>query len=276
MTIALTVLAGIFGCIVGSFLHVIAVRMNTGKTLGGRSHCFACRKQLHWYELIPVVSFLIQKGKCRSCLADIHPRYIATEIITGLAFAGIVYKYAMWLVLTPQIVVTVGVLFAVFSLLITLSLYDFRHMIVPDALVWPLIIISFLSLFFSISPGGLFLIQFTLRAPELWHFLAGIILPLPFFCAWLFSRGRLMGFGDIKLMVAIGWFAGLLAGASAIIFAFWSALIFVVIILISQQVFQLFPYMKKFIMKTEVPFAPFLGIGLYLVMVCEITLLLFL
>ncbi|MFA6602049.1 MAG: prepilin peptidase, partial [Candidatus Paceibacterota bacterium] len=87
MDITALVLFFIFGTIIGSFLNVVALRFNTGATLGGRSKCMSCGHQLTWKELIPVLSFLWQGGLCRNCRSRISRQYVLVELSTGLLFA---------------------------------------------------------------------------------------------------------------------------------------------------------------------------------------------
>src|SRR3989338_6841366 len=82
----------VFGLIVGSFLNVVIYRFNTAKSFGGRSACVSCQNKLCWYELIPLVSFLSQKGRCRNCKARISIQYPLVEFATGLIFVALFYK----------------------------------------------------------------------------------------------------------------------------------------------------------------------------------------
>src|SRR3989344_4445016 len=82
-----------FGTIIGSFLNVLVLRLGTGEAIGrGRSRCFSCGKTLTWRELIPLVSFITQKGKCRSCGSRISWQYPIVEFITGLVFLLVALK----------------------------------------------------------------------------------------------------------------------------------------------------------------------------------------
>ncbi|MFA4853534.1 MAG: prepilin peptidase, partial [Bacteroidales bacterium] len=87
MSILIFVFIFLLGTIVGSFLNVVIFRFNTGRTITtGRSICMNCNRDLRWYELIPVLSFLIQSGKCRRCASKISHQYPLVEIVTGLVF----------------------------------------------------------------------------------------------------------------------------------------------------------------------------------------------
>src|SRR3989344_1035853 len=87
------VLAFIFGLIIGSFLNVVIYRINTRKSLHGRSACMSCQNQLLWYELIPVFSFLGLKGRCRNCKTKISIQYPLVELMTGLIFTFLFFKF---------------------------------------------------------------------------------------------------------------------------------------------------------------------------------------
>ena len=75
----------IFGTLIGSFLNVVIFRLNTGKGVGGRSMCMNCGKTLHAHELVPVLSYIFQLGKCRGCKTKISIQYPVVEAITGFA-----------------------------------------------------------------------------------------------------------------------------------------------------------------------------------------------
>ena len=77
----------LLGTVIGSFLNVIILRHEAGTKPTGRSACPHCKKQLTWRELLPIVSYLAQKGKCRGCGARISPQYPLVEIVTGILFS---------------------------------------------------------------------------------------------------------------------------------------------------------------------------------------------
>jgi len=244
----------LLGTIIGSFLNVVIYRFNTGKSVvSGRSICMTCNHTLRWYELIPIFSFLIQSGKCRRCASGISHQYPLVEFGTGLVFVLIALHFIPVLSFSQSSYVLLVTLFAfIFSLLIVISVYDIRHKIIPDKLVYAYAFISFLSIFINHTGVGPLLVKASLMS-----IVAGPLLALPFTLLWLISKGRWMGLGDAKLMLGIGWMLGTLAGVAAIMLSFWiGSVVSLAVILFSN---------KKINMKTEIPFAPFLIISTLIV-----------
>lgn len=263
----------ILGAIVGSFLNVVALRYNTGMPIvSGRSQCFHCSSTLKWYELIPIFSYLSSEGKCRHCGTKISPRYFFVEILVGLIFVGVLLRHLYYLPMYS--VVFNGNLFYIyflfisyivaFSLLLIIGLYDLRHMIIPDKMVYLFIFISSLKLilFLSYKINDLNLI-------DVFDALSPFILSIPFFLLWFLSKGRLIGFGDIKLVFGIGALLGLALGTSSIILAFWIGAVWAVGLLIISK----FKNKNEISMKSEVPFAPFLIAGTLIVFFSQIDIL---
>ncbi|MEK7646090.1 MAG: prepilin peptidase [Patescibacteria group bacterium] len=237
----------VFGTIIGSFLNVVALRFNTGKGVNGRSACMSCNEQLTWKELVPVVSFLIQKGQCKKCASKISWQYPIIEILSGLIALGIIWYF-------PPISWVAGfrtfLYLLVTCILLVITIYDTRHKIIPDMLSYTFAAISFVSLFI----GG----------ASWWHvpswsaLLAGPLLALPFALIWLVSKGQWMGLGDAKLCLGIGWLLGISGGINAVVLAFWIAAgLSVTWLLISYG---------KLKPRTEIPFGPYLILGMYLVL----------
>lgn len=228
----IVIIVGIFGLIIGSFLNVVVLRMNTGKGIGGRSMCFSCRKALKWYELIPVVSYVIQGGKCRSCRSHISLQYPLVELSTALLFAGAASRIhashhpltlVLWLVLV--------------SLGVVMAAYDVLHRVIPTR---PLFLFFVVSVALGLHPLAFFLV------------------PAPFFLLWLVSQGRWIGFGDVELMACMGMLLGITAGISAVVISFWIAC---AVILPWYAVMSI----RKRKVSHEIPFGPFLLLGTYLV-----------
>ncbi len=250
----------LLGNIIGSFLNVVIYRFNSGKSLGGRSMCMSCGKKLGWHELIPVISFLIQKGKCRKCKAKISWQYIIVELSTGVIFALIAFHFLPILWISQNtFVFLVSLFMLIFSLLIVITVYDIRHKIIPDKIVYFFALITLLSAFVNQSGFGPTFIQASMG-----QLLAGPLLALPFAILWVISSGRWMGLGDAKLILGIGWMLGLIYGITAVMIAFWvGTIISLLIIFFTRQ---------KLNMKTEIPFAPFLIFGALVVFLFQIDL----
>jgi len=247
------------GLIIGSFLNVVILRYNTGRSLRGRSGCFVCGQKLKWFELIPVLSFIGLRGRCRSCRSRISWQYPLVELLTGCLFALIYWQFSgdllalifYWLIATLLVVITV---------------YDWRHKIIPDGFVWVFIVLTFLSPVILWQPPVL--------ANLGWGLLGGLATALPLFSLWLVSRGRWLGLGDAKLALGVGFLLGWSAGLSALVLAFWLGAV-VGIFLILWGKTQLWRKGKSYTMKSEIPFAPFLVLGFWLVFLFSINVLAF-
>lgn len=250
MAILIFIFIFLLGTIIGSFLNVVIYRLNTGKTIvRGRSICMTCNRYLRWYELVPVFSFLIQKGRCRRCSSKISIQYPLVEIITGLIFVLVFSKFLPILFFSPASYFLLVLFFVIiFSLLIVVAAYDLKHKIIPDKLVYSFIIISFLSIFINPSIFGP-----VLAWPSIGSLISGPLIALPFALLFYFSKGKLMGFGDVKLILGMGWMLGLSSALFSVVISFWIGAIVGIFLMIFSN--------KKIGMKTELPFAPFLIIS---------------
>ncbi len=259
MTTIFAIVFLILGFIVGSFLNVVIIRLNTQKSFGGRSKCMHCRTQLSWYELFPVFSFLFLRGKCKTCKTKISWQYPFVELVTGIIFACLFLKFQDLFYAGNSLVFagTIAYYASMFSILIVIAVYDIRHKIIPDMLSLIFGILALAGLFFFSSFG------FHIHFPSILEFLSGIIICLPFVLLWLVSRGKWMGLGDGKLAVGLGWLLGLSRALSGIVLAFWTGAIIGLILL---------AFSKKHGMKSEIPFAPFLVLGAILAFLFELHL----
>ena len=246
MDILVLVILFIFGSIIGSFLNVVILRFNTGKTVNGRSACMSCGKKLSWYELFPIFSYLFLLGVCSKCKTKISPQYPLVEAVTGFLFVFIFMN------VIP--VTTIEYFWTIFylimsCLLIVIAVYDIRHKIIPDPFVYTFALLAFVGLF--IGKMDWFVV------PSWSALLAGPLLALPFALIWLIAKGTWMGLGDAKLVLGLGWILGLGAGANAIILSFWiAAFISIAWLLITKHTIR---------PRTEIPFGPYLIIGFYVV-----------
>lgn len=236
----------VFGAIIGSFLNVVILRLNTGQSIiSGKSKCFNCAKKLKWYELFPVFSFLALRGRCSSCRSKISWQYPIVEVVAGVLFLGIFNLISVQAGLTAFSFLNIAYFWAIFSVLIVIAVYDFYHQIIPELFVWIFNGLAFLGLFFLPAGKEVFFNWNNL--------IAGGILFSFFAFLWLVSRGRWMGFGDAKLALGIGWLLGMIGGITAITLAFWiGAVVGVALIFLSKN---------KYGIKSAVAFGPFMILG---------------
>ena len=254
------------GTIVGSFLNVIVLR-HGAQGLNGRSKCLSCGKTLSWFELLPLFSFLVQKGRCLGCKGSISIQYPLVELITGLVFFGVAWKESSLILSSLSLPSTFYLLLSLcfWSLLIAISVYDFRHKIIPDRLVYGAIFVSFFLFLYS---------YFILHTSYFFDFWVGFLLAAPFALLWFFSSGRAMGLGDAKLVVLFPWLLGFAKGLSALIVGFWIGAAFALGALLLKA---FLPFLSNILSpnykmklsalgpKTELPLGPFLVFGLFLV-----------
>ncbi len=269
----------VFGCIIGSFLNVVIFRHNTGRNLGGRSKCFSCRRSLGAVDLVPVFSFLMFKGRCRTCKSKVSWQYPAVEILTGILFAAAAFISLPFAAVSfSQFVIRTAFLLVILSVLVIITVYDIRHKIIPDKFVFIFSGLAFVNIFFSFDAQGMLHMVW----PPVLYIAAGLILAFPFYLLWLVSGGRWMGLGDAKLALGIGWLLGLGAGATAIIYSFWigaaASLGIMLLRFLSKEAGEaegdtestktpgLLSFLPRLSMKTEIPFAPFLVLGLLIVL----------
>lgn len=252
----LSLVAGLFGLIIGSFLNVFVMR-HGARSLRGRSVCFSCSSQIRWYDNIPLVSWLVLRGRCRHCRSSISAQYPVVEALTGILFALIfpvlLYGVTAFSVQEVAVLIAHGLLV---SLLIAIAVYDARHTIIPDAWVY------------SCAALALFIALLTHPVPLSIIVLSGPAAALPLFTLWLVSRGRWMGLGDAKLALGFGWFLGPYFGVIAIFLAFVIGAVVSVCILLplpylmkwlrTRGIARLSAGAAHFTMKSEVAFGPFL------------------
>jgi len=244
----------LFGTLFGSFLNVVILRFKKRSVVSDRSRCPHCQRVLSPIDLVPVLSYVFLRGSCRTCKHPLSIQYPLVELATGLLF------FFIFLTMSPISTVWGGLIFvltcAIAALLIVIVVYDMRHMLVPNVFVYPFASLAFMLLF--IDPTGF-------HDPLVFDLLAGPLLFLPFFLLWLLSLGQWIGLGDGKLALGIGWFLGLPGGFSAILLAFWIGAVVSLFLLFFQKIHTRISNDRTLSMKSEVPFAPFLIIGVALV-----------
>lgn len=241
----------VFGLVIGSFLNVVILREETGEGVGGRSYCVSCKKKLTARDLVPLVSWIYLRGKCRYCNCSISPQYPLVEAGTALLF--------LLISLTALPLVLKGLGLVIVSLAIAITVFDMRNMLIPD--LWNYLFASSSLIFGLVSFTQNVYYPFDVVA-------AGFVTALPLWGLWAYSRGAWMGFGDVKFAVGMGWLLGVHDGLLALVGAFVLGAIVSVCVLLplpfilsyAQRcgILPLSDVSTHFTMKSEVPFGPFL------------------
>ncbi len=230
----------IYGAVMGSFINSLLCRLEHEQPIITKhSFCPSCKKNLSWYELFPLVSFLFLRGRCRSCRQAIPRRYVFVELACGLGCltAGFLFDFP-WtfdpLVLHSPAVIGELKFAATIPFLFFFFLFDVRTGLVPDSIILPL--------------SGLLLIVNLWTGSWISFLFAGILAGGFFAVQFFISRGRWVGAGDIRL----GFFMGLLLGWPWVIIALFIAYGGGAVISLLLILF------RKARWKTEIPFALFL------------------
>ncbi|KPJ57160.1 hypothetical protein AMJ49_02490 [Parcubacteria bacterium DG_74_2] len=240
MNLIFSFFAFLFGLILGSFLNCVIYRLKSGKSfLKGRSFCPSCKHTLFFKDLIPVFSFLILRGKCRYCGKKISWQYPLVEIVTALIFLGTFNQFP---ISNFQNFVNLFFMLYVSCSLIVIFFYDLKHYIIPDQVIYPAILISAIFLFLHPKSQILNSIYSALGAS------------LFFLSIYLISKGKWMGFGDVKLAFLMGLFLGFPKILVALFFSFFIGAIIGIGLILA----------KKKTLKSEVPFGPFLVAGTFI------------
>lgn len=234
-----------FGLAVGSFINVLALRYDgehfvfDPRVIGGRSRCPHCKHTLRWFELVPIVSFVAQRGKCRKCSVRIGFRYPLIELLSGLIFLFIPFTLASY----PWFISGFWIL--AFEILLLMAYIDLRLQIIPDELTIILGAVAIFEAIFGAAYLGPLGQSWASR-------LEGVLFGAAFFgFLILVTRGKGMGMGDVKLALPLGFLFGwpdiVLLSASAFVIG---ALVGVILIIKGRKT-----------IKSAVPFAPFLVFG---------------
>ena len=251
--IAVIVIAGALGLLIGSFLNVVIYRVPAGKSIvSPPSACPNCDSRIAGYDNVPVLSWLVLRGKCRSCAAPISARYPVIELVTGLAFAGVAAMLGVPLAAlssgaeaTSALLVLVAFLyFAAIS--IALAMIDIDTHRLPNAIVLPSYLVGVVLLAAAAIVAGDY-------APLIRAAIGMAILFIAYFAmAFIYPAG--MGLGDVKLAGVIGLYLGwtgwgaLAVGAFA---AFILAGLFAIVLIVARRANR----------KSGIPFGPWMLIG---------------
>ncbi len=228
----------VLGCCIGSFINAAEYRLAAGEgVVRGRSHCRNCSYTLAWYDLAPLLSFVILAGKCRSCKRAISWQYPAVELVTGLLFVA-AYFLQRPAIEALQTAVLIRDLLVV-SVAVFLFVYDYKYSLLPDAVTLPgIIIFAASSLVFGMPWAAV---------------LIGILFGGGFFLLqYLVSRGKWVGDGDIRYGAMIGGLFGWPAVLVALFLSYIFGAVFGVGLLLSGR--------KQ--PGDAIPFGTFLSIGM--------------
>jgi len=231
----LIVVAVVYGLIIGSFLNAWAYRLANGeKITAGRSHCPQCDAQIRGYDNVPLVSWLLLRGKCRDCGAPISRRYPLGEALTAALFAAVAVMDGLSWLLVPHLIFV--------SALVLVSQVDLEKKIIPDVVILPVAALG-LPLMILLGPAPWW------QWPVAGLGAAGFL----FLISEVYFRIRHvegMGFGDVKLALCMGVYLGP-AVVPALFLGFLSGAV-VGVILIGG---------RRGNAKTAIPFGPFLAAG---------------
>lgn len=219
-----------YGVTLGSFYNVIIYRVPRDISIAhGRSFCPACECKLSAKDLIPLLSWLFLRGRCRRCGAKISPRYFIIELITGVLFAFAYWTYGF----TFECLLYVSL----WSMLLITMLMDFDHMIISDPV---------LAAFSAVGAGCIVMLRWPIMDHVLGAAIGFAVYFAIYFIAKLVYKREAFGFGDVLLMTATGLFLGWRSALLTAFLAFYAGLLFLIAYAVT----------RKFHMKKEFPFGP--------------------
>ena len=256
----------IFGTAIGSFLNVVAYRsVHGGSLFLDRSKCPHCKHQLETLDLVPILSFLFLKGRCRYCKEKISWQYPVVEATTGILFAITTYIVMFHnQIVIVDLISTLSLIYLLFvtSVLIAIFITDFRDGLIPDKIILPSIAIALaFKVLLAVSTSQEVLVvagsNFLTFSQIGWDILAGLMGGAFFLLLVVFSKGKAMGGGDIKLAVFMGLVLGLSKLALALFLAFLTgAIVSLILIFVGKKRFG-----------QTIAFGPFLVFGAYIALI---------
>ncbi len=229
-------LAFIIGSVLGSFLNVVIDRLSTGRGIvGGRSYCEHCKKTLSPIDLIPIFSYLFLGGKCRFCKKNIPKRLILVESLTGVTFALVIGFFM------TQAITFLAAIFLALILWCFIGIFfaDVEYGIIPDLLV-------------ILSTVGSIAYLYEKHISLTNHLYAGLASLLFFLVLFTITKGRGMGFGDVKFSFVLGFLLGFPSVIVALYIAFLTGALVSIILVI---------WRKLHFFGSTIPFGPFLVVS---------------
>jgi leader peptidase (prepilin peptidase)/N-methyltransferase len=235
ITIVPVIVAGLFGAVIGSFLNVCIYRLPLGRSVvWPGSACGSCGHMLAWYENIPLVSYLVLRGRCGACRSPISLRYPLVELLTAAMFAGAWWYYGPTPLLASRLIFGCG--------LIVLFAIDLEHHLLPNVITLPGIIVGFA--FSLITEPGWF-------ASLVGIFVGGGVLWLVAEAYYFIRHEEGLGMGDVKMLAMIGAFVGWKLTLITLMMASFAGSIVGILLIVS----------RRGGMKYALPFGTFLAMG---------------
>ncbi|MFA6081416.1 MAG: prepilin peptidase [Patescibacteria group bacterium] len=234
----------IFGASIGSFLNVLIDRLPKEESINGRSHCDFCGKKISWYDLIPVLSFFILRGKTRCCRKKLSWQYPLIEILTGIS-SLLVFNFQF-----PIFNFQTLILFGIISCLIVIFVSDLKYHLISDYILLALFIFVVLLHVVPTRVGTPLLINEILKQVQN-DIISSLVVGFPIFLIYFLSKERAMGLGDVYLTAIMGLLLGWQKGFLALYIAFITGAIFGLMVILFKH--------KK--LKSKIAFGPFLVIG---------------
>jgi leader peptidase (prepilin peptidase)/N-methyltransferase len=235
ITTASIVVAGVFGAMIGSFLNVCIYRLPLRRSIvWPGSACGSCGHMLAWFENVPVVSYLILRGRCRACRAAISLRYPLVELLTAAMFAGTWWYYG------PSALLVSRLMFG--CALIVLFAIDLEHHLLPNVITLPGIFVGFAFSLFT-EPGWMASLAGILVGGGVLWGIAEVY--------YLIRHEDGLGMGDVKMLAMIGAFVGWKLMLITLMMASFAGSIVGIILIVS----------KRGGMKYALPFGTFLALG---------------
>lgn len=231
----------IFGSAVGSFLNVVVDRTVRGETIFGRSHCDFCHRKLSTFDLVPILSFVGLRARCRYCKRKLSWQYPIVETLVGVLFAATFYSQASAGVFS---VVPLLYYFAIIGTLVVVGVVDLKFSLIPTTFVFAAALLALFYNYFSLNSYDFVVGVFS-----------AVLLALFFFAIVVVTRGRGMGSGDVPLVFLLGLFLGWPFNLAAVFLAFLVGAVVSVVFLAFR--------VKK--IGEAIPLGPFLILGTFII-----------
>ena len=242
----------VFGMVFGSFLNVCIWRIPRDESLlKPGSHCPKCNTHIAWYDNIPIVSYILLRGKCRHCREPISVRYMLVEALTGVLFVLLYLKFSL--------TIAFAVYCALVASFIALTFIDLDHYIIPNRITFGGMAVGLvLSFTAKYIPGDRFIVTNTLEAISGGVLFAGILYLLDQLSLLIFKK-RGMGGGDVKLAAVIGLFVGVRLIFAVIFVASVVGSVIGIAVLLARRTQEADP-------SHYIPFGPYLVLGTIIVL----------